>query len=62
MMFLNVVTSMSVLSASNDLDQVGATLALQMMVAGSHMFLVSLRTDTVWPAKNGLFLWQPHWS
>ena len=37
-------------------------LTLQIMVAGSHMFLVSLRTDIVWPAKKGGFLWQPYWS
>ena len=32
------------------------------MVAGRHRFLTSLRAETVWLAKNGGFLPQPHWS
>ena len=33
-----------------------------MMVVGSHRLLASLRTDMACLAKNGGFLWQPHWS
>ena len=36
--------------------------ASQIMVVGSHKFPASLRIDTVCLAKNGDFLWQPHWS
>ena len=60
MMFLNVVTSTSVLTTTNDLDQVGAMISFADDGGGEPM--VSLRTDTVWLAKNGGFLWQPYWS
>ena len=60
-MFSNVVMSTSVLSTTKDLDQVGAIASFADDGGRCHRFLVSLRTDTVWLAKNGGFLWQPHW-
>ena len=60
MMFSNVVKSTSVLSTTNDLDQVGAIIGFVGDSGREPQFLASLRADMVWPAKNGGSLWKPH--
>ena len=56
-MFMNVVSCSSVLSSTNDFDEVGTMISC--MYYSCHSVLSLFNTETDCPAYSGAFLWQP---
>ena len=60
--FMNVVLCSSILSSTNDFDNVWAMISCTYYSGREHSVLSLLITETDCPAYSGAFLWQPVWS